>query len=434
LVAGAALVAVVPSGALLPAAACAAVESLAAPGAARADLAVGDDGRAFLVYTGARGVPSGRAAVLARSAAPAAGFGPVRVLMRRGPGVRAMRAGVAADGSGMIALQTVRGTRREVRAAMFGARGRAARPVTVSRGDANDLAAVDVAPSGAAAIVWFRHARRGRWRLEAAVREPGAPRFGPPRAISAFVRRPCCTSVSLAVGERGDTVVAWTSTSRPFVWAAARSARRVFRRPQALTTDGSDEPRAAVGAGGAAAVIYSVQHVPVRPGDGLRLHRAVPGGSFGRAEHVDPGRGVTIGAVTVTAAGRVLVAWTDAARATVHLSEAAPAGPLVDAGGLGSNVTAGALAVAGDDDGRVVVAWPRLASTAPALREQVMAATRAADGAAFGPAIPLGRPWREARPALARIVPGGRALLAWTAARYGAATGRHAALEVTRVP
>jgi hypothetical protein len=424
LVVGAALGAMVPSGATVHAAA----RPLVAPGAARADLAVSDDGRAFLVSTGGRG------AVLVRSAAPGAGFGPPRTLMRRAPGVRGMRAGIAADGSGVIALQTGHGTRREVRAAAFGARGRPGHPVTISRGNANDLAALDVAPSGAATVVWFRHGRRGRWRLEAAVREAGAARFGPPRALSAFVRRPCCTSVSVAIGERGDAAVTWTSTSRPFVWAALRSARHGFHRPQTLATDASDEPRAVVGAGGTAAVIYSVQHVPARPDDGLQLHRAARGAPFGRAERVDPGRGVTVGAASVTPAGRVLVAWTDAARAAVHVSEAAPAGPLVDSGVLGANVTAGALSVAGRDDGRVVVAWPRLVATAPAVREQAMAATRPADGAPFGPAIPLGRPWREARPALVRLVPDGGALVAWTGARSGARAERRVALEVTRLP
>jgi hypothetical protein len=419
--------------AVRPAATPAASRQRVAAGAVPDELAVGDAGRAFLVTTEPAGA-GGRGAVRLRTAAPAAGFGPAHTLMRRRPGVRGMRAGVAADGAGVIALQTEHGTRREVRAAAFGARGRVGRPVTISRGNANDLAALDVAPSGAAAVVWFRHARWGRWRLEAAVREAGAPRFGAPHSLSRFVQRPCCTSVSLAVGERGDVAVSWTSTSRPVVWAAVRSAGRAFRGPQTLATEGSDEPRVAVGAGGTAAVIYSVQHVPARPDDGLQLHRAAPGAPFGHAEHVDPGRGVTIGAASVTPAGRVLVAWTDPARATVHLSEAAPTGPLVPTRDLGASVTAGALSVAGGDDGRAVVAWPRLVSTAPAVREQAMAATRPADGAPFGAAIPLGRPWREVRPALAGIVSSGGALVAWTGARYGTTGRRRVALEVTRLP
>ena len=267
--------------AVRPAVTPAAAAQRVATGAVREDLAVGDDGRAFLVTTEPAGAAGGRGAVRLRTAAPAARFGPARTLMWRGRGVRRMRAGVAADGTGVIALQSEHGTRREVRAAAFGARGRVGRPVTISRGDANDLAALEVAPSGAAAVVWFRHGRRGRWRLVAAVRDPGAARFGPPHSLSRFVRRPCCTSVSLAVSERGDTAVTWTSTSRPVVWAALRSAGRAFRRPQTLATEASDEPRVAVGAGGTAAVIYSVQHVRARPDDGLQLHRAAPGVPFG---------------------------------------------------------------------------------------------------------------------------------------------------------
>ena len=86
-------------------------------------------------------------------------------------------------------------------------------------------------------MVWYRHRGAGRWRLEAATRAPGAVKFGAPRPISAFVRRPCCTAVSVAIGERGDAVATWTSTARPAVWAALRPAGRAFRAPQRLAAD-----------------------------------------------------------------------------------------------------------------------------------------------------------------------------------------------------
>ena len=94
----------------------------------------------------------------------------------------------------------------------------------------------------------------------------------------------------MAIGERGDAVATWTSTSRPAVSAALRSPGGAFRRPQRLARDPADAPQAVVGAGGAAALLYSVQHVPLPPDDGLQLHRALSGGAFGAAEHVNPGR------------------------------------------------------------------------------------------------------------------------------------------------
>jgi hypothetical protein len=239
--------------------------------------------------------------------------------------------------------------------------------------------------------------------------------------------------VSVAIGDRGDAVAAWTSTARPAVWAAVRPAGRGFRPPQRLAPDGAGALTAVVGAGGAAALTYSTQHVPLRATDGLQLHRAPPGGPFGAAEHVNPGSGVTDAAAAVTDAGRVLIAWRDRLRDTrVHLSEAGPTQPLGATAELGGDVTAEQLALAADDTGRAVVAWSQRAPTS-ALREQAFAASRAAQGAPFAAPVALGRPWRTAEPGLARLVPGGGALVTWNAARYGAPAQRRSALLVTRL-
>lgn len=396
-------------------------------------VAVSERGSAFVVSGGTRPGSRRLSSVRARFARPGARFGPARTLMRSTRTDRAMDAGVAADGSGVIAVQTVDRARR-VRVITFNRRGHVGRAVAISRGRASDFAALHVARSGAAVVVWFRHRPDGRWRLEASMRGPAASAFGPARPVSAFVRRPCCTRVSAAIGERGHAAVAWTSTSRPAVWAALASSGRAFRAPQTLATDAADEPRAVVGAGGTAAVIYSVQHVPLGARDGLQLHLAAPGGAFGAAEHVNPGGGVTIGDVTVTRAGRVLVAWIDAPGGQVRLSEAGAGEPLVAAGALGRNVTGHRLAVASDDDGRAVVAWPERLSTRSAHRERAVAALRPVAGAPFGPALALGHPWRAAEPQIARLIPHGGALVVWRGSRFGAPAGRRVALAVTRLP
>jgi hypothetical protein len=210
----------------------------------------------------------------------------------------------------------------------------------------------------------------------------------------------------------------------------------MLRRPRRLARESSDRPRAVVGAGGTAAVIYSVQHVPPRVNDGLQLHRAVSGGRFGAAEHVNPGGGVTIGTAAVSPDGHVIVAWvnrTGAETARVRVSEAGPAEPLVDTGELGTKVAPEALAVAAGDDGSAVVAWSEDASTVPAYLERAVAATRQGRGAPFGSPIALGRPWRAAAPRLARLVPGG-ALVVWSGSRFGDRDERRAALTVTRLP
>ena len=426
-------------GVTLPASAHAATAQIIGARDTGADVAVDARGRAFLVSLSTQQQPGPLASVRVRSAAPGARFAPARTLMRSRRTDRAVDAGVAADGSGVIVVQSTRGAHRRVRVVAFDARGRIGSPAAVSprRADA-DFAGSAVARSGAAVVVWFRHREDRRWRLEASVRAPGARAFGAPEPLSAFVRRACCTSVSVAIGDRGDAVATWTSTARGSVWAALRTRGHDFRRPRRLAPEASDIPRAVVGAGGAAAVLYSVQHVPARASDGLQLRRALPAGELCAAEHVDPFGGVTIGEAAVTATGRVVVAWIDRADAvhgaTVHVAEAGPGEPLVATAQLGTKATADGLAVAADDDGRAVVAWSELVATAPAYRERAVAAERPSREAPFAAPVALGPRSRATEPALARLVPGGGALVVWKASRFGGSAERRVTLAVTRLP
>ncbi|MBE2315772.1 hypothetical protein DVA67_007280 [Solirubrobacter sp. CPCC 204708] len=386
------------------------------------DLAVDHTGRAFEV---------GRtsSSVAWRVAAPRESFGPWRTLLRLPAGQRPVRAALAEDGRGLIALHSGRAPGRRVRVAGIDAAGRVGRLRTVTRGSRADLAALAVARGGAAVVVWYAHRPDGRWRLEAAARDPGDGAFGRPQAISPLQRVPCCTAVAAAIGDRGDVVLTWRSTLRPTAWAALRAAGARFRPPHRLAAESSDVPRAAIGADGTAAVVYSLQRVPLRPGDGLRLHRAPAGEPFGAAEVVNPGGGVTLGDVTVTRAGHTAVAWVEPAGARVRLSEAGPGMPLSVAAVLGANAAPRAPVLAAGDDGRAVVAWTARAPSSRSPDERVMAAQRVASPAGFGEPVALGEPWPSAAPRIVRLSPGARALVLWT--RTGR---RHSAHAVTRVP
>ena len=248
-----------------------------------------------VVHTPARGAPGGGVrAVAGADGGPrrrsSGGRGRRRRRQRRdhrsGPPQRARRH-----------LRPERGTRRTGRA--VGARR------------ARRLRGVGGRPSGAAIVVWFRHRGAGRWRLEAATRAPGARSFGAP-AAALGVRAPPMLHGRVrrdrgARRRRRD--VELHGAPRGLGGAAPPGA--ALRPARRLAADASDAPRAVVGAGGAAAVLYSTQHVPLRAGDGLQLHRASPAGAFGPAEHVNGGGGVTVADAAVTPAGRVLVAWCD---------------------------------------------------------------------------------------------------------------------------
>jgi hypothetical protein len=400
-----------------------------------AHVAVADDGSAFVVSPSAGRDPGRRSVVRARRAAPGETFGPSRILMRSSRADRAVDAGVAADGSGVIIVQSLRRAHRRVRVVAFKPRGPIGRPMTLSaRGGPADFAASATARGGAAVVVWFRHRGGGRWRLEAAIREPGSAAFGTPQPLSPFVRRPCCTSVSVGIGERGEVVATWSSTSRPGVWAALRGPGREFRRARQVAEASSDAPRVVVGSGGTAALLYSVQHVPRRMDDGLQLHRAGSGGAFGAAEQVDAQCRAASGEVAVTPTGRVLVACVDEHDEHVRLSEARPGEPLVATGELGTRVAPEGLAVAADDAGRAVVSWPERVPGQRAYREQALAAMRPALDAPFVAPVTLGHPRPAAEPALGRLVPGGGALVLWRASREGSRGQRRTALAITRLP
>jgi hypothetical protein len=239
--------------------------------------------------------------------------------------------------------------------------------------------------------------------------------------------------VSVSIGARGDAAATWTSTARPAVWAGLRGAGGRFGAARILARAASDAPRAVVGDGGAVAVLYSTQHVPLRPADGLQLRRASAAGAFGPAEHVNPGGGVTIAGAAVTPAGRVLLAWRDQVHgARVRLSEAAPGQPLAAIGELGADVSAKPSP------------WPPPttgARSSPGRSGSRRAASRSSPpcarpprGAPFAAPVALGTAWASTEAGPARLVPGGGALVAWNASRFGAPAKRRSALLVTRLP
>ena len=292
-----------------------------APRDVAARLAVGPDGRAFVVSPSARPDSNALSPIRRRAARPGAAFGPSRALMRSAAGARPVDAGVAADGSGVIVVQApAQRTRRRVRPRRSTRQaGRAVR----ARGPRR-LRSVGGRPSGAAVVVWFRHRGARSWRLEAATREPGAAHVRPaPAALG--LRAPSLLHERVgrdrgARRRRGDVEL----TARPAVWAAVGrpgtgSARTAAGRRR------ERRPRAVVGAGGAAAVIYSTQHVPLRTSDGLQLHRAAPGAAFGAAERVNRGGGVTVADAAVTP--RAACSWPGAIRCTARASTCPRRGP-----------------------------------------------------------------------------------------------------------
>ena len=158
--------------------------------------------------------------------------------------------------------QRARGARRSVRAVAFGPGGRLGRALALSAPGARaDFAASAVAPSGAAIVVWFRHgAPAGAWRPRRVGRDarasarPGALGLRAPPVLHERVRFD-----RGARRRRRDMDV----DRAPRGMGGLRAAGQRFHAPRLLARDASDAPRVVVGDGGAVALTYSTQHVPL---------------------------------------------------------------------------------------------------------------------------------------------------------------------------
>ena len=147
-----------------------------------------DDGRAILGY------------------AQGDSYDPARLLLSAGDEptrrVRVPRPGrvVAFDVDSAGQLVALREAKRRI-VALEGSRWR-----TISRGVDAKLA---VAASGAAVAAWLR-SEQSHVVVHAAVRGPGARRFGPPQRLSGLTRPGGQQTVTVAIDDAGTAVVTWT--------------------------------------------------------------------------------------------------------------------------------------------------------------------------------------------------------------------------------
>ena len=379
------------------------------------DIAVDHDGRAFLVS-------ASRSAVRLRSAAPGAAFAPGTLTLTHGS-CRGRRGGLGWQRCDRRPERPARGSRHVRRPRPGrGAERRVARPYGRLR-----------RVGGGA---WWR---RGRRLVPAHAREALAPRGCRARPWSGGVR---CSPAVVAVRAARVLYARLGGHRRP-----RRRRRRVALDIGPGALDVAAPGRRVVSAGTAVGRGFERRPEGGRRGGwngggalqpatraGARRRRAATaasraGGAFGAPEVVNPGRGVTIGETAITPSGRVFVAWVDHAGARVRVSESEPGAPLVETGAIGAGVAPRAVAVAAADDGRAVVAWSQQVRNGRSYSEQAVAATRLTHAAGFGPPVALGSPWRIAEPRLARLVPGGGALVAWAGSDF---RPRNTVLAVTR--
>ena len=235
-----------------------------------------------------------------------------------------------------------------------------------------------VAPGGAAIATWVQR-DGGHWRVVAAVREPGAAVFGPPRTVSGpVVRR---TFPTAGVSSRGDALIVWTGAD----WTKRASAS--LRRPggrfstPVLVADYTGTLRLAVGEDGTA--VLSVAHARQQ---NLSVYVVAPAAArLGRAQSLPCGW--ASGANAAAANGRVMVVCRGEDHFEIWEGTAGLALRRTDRLSARKHVGEDSIRAAVGPDGRAVITWTaegpfdRVAREAPRRRRPATGrAVRAAGG------------------------------------------------------
>jgi len=362
----------------------------------------------------------------AARAPAAAAFGPQRALTPSRPYNfnTPLVIGPQAFGRDRALLATSRQINRDnahprVRVAVrFGrADGSFGTPRTVHTGPSVWETRLAVNPRGDAALAWWENRGVRTDRVYVALRRAGG-RFGAPiRLATGRIR-----GVSVAVGARGDVLVAWDA--RGVVRTRVRPrGRRAFGPTDTIRSRDAfnAELRPAVAPNGRAVVAWSAQftseggdsgpvyfEAAVRAAGARRFRRAQTLEELGRAQVP---RGIDL---VVDSTGRHVAAWSgsDGPNARVRVARMDASGRLIKDPDVSPAGVDGQLAdLAAGPGGRLLVAWDDwdLESS-----HQVFAAYAAGPGQPFGPAEAVS-PAQEARAGQAAFDPGtGNPTVTWS--------------------
>ena len=206
---------------------------------------------------------------------------------------------LAVDGRGqvIVAYQRERGRARTIEARILGRRLGKPQTLGPQRGLV-DLSAAE-APSGRAVVAWgsqdVGEEANEAYRVYASVRSAGAARFATAQALDRGgpAIRPAGT-VALAIGRDGSAVVAWSSPLGSYA-AGTRSAVRVatagsrgrFGAQRELAPSGAVGD-VAIGADGAAIVVWSQLEGEQEPVQAIAALRPAGASDFGPPEAASP--------------------------------------------------------------------------------------------------------------------------------------------------
>ena len=357
------------------------------------------------------------------------GLGPLRPLTAADPYETVWASGL--DSAGDAAVLTLRKHKpvQRVRATLVAADGTRGRTYTIS--DNTHSAAqphLAVAPDGTAVAAWQWHDRAG-WRVQAAIRRPGASRFGKPQNISPPAAARLRPSITVAAGEGGRAALSWqvqTGQDAPLHVVSATAA--TFGADQVLADGGRwADVSMAVAPDGAVTVAY----LGIASGSvGLRVASGAAGAPLGDPVLLSQGgKGTSSGpqsAIAISADGTTTVAWAKPGDryeegGTLEVFTRTPGAPAFGAPQTLAEAASGIVA-AGGPGSSAAVAWMTGADRAGRLHWRVNAALRT--GSAFDAPQQLSDDTRNALWPTIAMTPSGKTIAAWVTNTSGGGSGQ----------
>jgi hypothetical protein len=372
-------------------------------------------------------------------------FGPPHPITAADPYEQAWDAGLADDGEAIVVTLRKHKPTQRIRATFVAPGGARSGPVTIS--DRSHSAAqpqLDVAADGTAIAAWQWHDRAG-WRLQAAIRRPGQPRFDKPQTLSppaprlgGRLQRPW---IHAAAGVGGRAVVTWQiggdyQLPESPLHVQTAGSDSVFGADRELPDAGGlADVALAVGASGDVQAAYVDEHFSGHE-SAAKLHVAqgVAGGALSAPVVLSTGGKGTSSGAQVAAAfsrdGTATVAW---AKPGDHYEEGgalevftrSPGGAFGSAQQLAAD--AQGVVLAGGPAASAVVSWMRGTHAGDHLSWSVHAATRTSAGGAFGGDETISAADRNALWPSVAMTPAGDAVAAWTTNTDGSGGGQVAA-------
>ncbi|HEX4344003.1 MAG TPA: hypothetical protein VHZ31_00430 [Solirubrobacteraceae bacterium] len=373
------------------------------------------------------------------------GFGALTPLTVADPFEKAWDYGASLDGNTIVVTVRKHKPTQRIRATFVASDGTRTGPMTISdHAHSATQPQLDVAADGTAVAAWQWHDTTG-WRVQAAIRRPGQPRFDKPQTLSppapVHGREQVRPWIHVAAGTGGRAVLTWQiggSADLPEapLHVLTAGTDSTFGADQQLAgAGGLADVGLAVGPAGAVQVAYLDEHFSGHEAPAsLHVSQGVAGASLSDPVVLSTGAKGTSSGPQVAAAfsqdGTATVAWAKPGPnyedgGALEVFSRAPGGAFGGAQQIAD--AAQGVVLAGGPGDAATLAWMHSTAEPTHLDWTVHAVTRASAGGPFSPDETISSTDRSALWPSVAMTPGGDAVATWVTNTDGSGGGQVAA-------